>query len=191
MQVDKDKVIALLGSGVAPGQVANAVGCDVSYISQLLAEPEFALKVAELRTADVLKYKEMDSNYDITEEKLLKKLNDLLPMMLKPDVVLRALAVVNNAKRRANSAMNNNVESGQVVKLQMPISIVNNYKINMVGGMVEVGGRDLTSMPSDVLMKSLESKNGGNSNEKEIQRLAAKSHASNLPAELVVNEKTV
>src|SRR4051812_247154 len=95
--IDKDKIIAMLGAGVRPGQVASAVGCDISYVSQLLNDEQVAQEIAELRTKDLLKYKSVDNKYDDIEAQLQKKLEDILPYVTKPDQVIRALQFVNSA----------------------------------------------------------------------------------------------
>lgn len=189
--IDKDKVISLLGSGVGPKQVADAVGCDISYISQLLGEDAVAQKVAEIRTAEVMKYKTMDEKYDELENKLLKKLEDLLPFFMKPDQVLRGLQFLNTAKRKS-TGLAGEVQAGEVVKLMLPAVTINSYKINMHGNMVEVGGRNLQAMASDLLMKTLESRNGAADDPaKKVPKLTAPSNGPNIPETNIISESSV
>jgi hypothetical protein len=189
MQVDKSKVVSLLGSGASVTQVAQAVGCDISYISQLLGDEVVAREVAELRTADILRYRTLDDKYDDIEEKLLTKLQDMLPYFTKPDQLIKALQMVNGAKRKSKGIAAE-VESGQIVKLQLPNVTINNYKITMQNNMVEVGGRSLVPMASADLMKTLESKNGV-INEKEAKRLLNAPVTENIPKSNIVNESAV
>ena len=49
MAVDKERVKMLLGHISDHTRVARIAGCDVSYISQLMADPEFAEGVALAR----------------------------------------------------------------------------------------------------------------------------------------------
>lgn len=192
--VPKEKVVSLLGSGVSIKQVAQAVGCDISYISQLLEDETIAAEVAELRTAGVVKYKELDNTYDEIEQTLQNRLKEVAPMIMKPDQIIRALQFVNGAKRKSNSAVETDIDAGQIVKLSLPQVTINNYKITMNGAMVEVGGRSLTPMPSADLMKTLESVKSDNGHEKKVPELSAKSpipNSTSVPERRIVNENTI
>jgi type I site-specific restriction endonuclease len=188
--IDKSKAISLLGSGVSPTQVASALGCEISYISQLLADEGIAQQVAELRTADVMKYKTMDDKYDELEKKFLEKLENIIPYIMKPDQILRSLQFLNSAKRKS-TGLAKEIEAGEVVKLTLPSVVINAYTINMNGNMVKVGERSLAAMPSDILMKTLESRNGAANDPEKIPKLAAKSDAPKLPEANVINENSV
>jgi hypothetical protein len=155
----KEKILQLLGSGLAPVVVANAVGCDASYVSQLLGQEEFALEVARLRCQGVEKDLNRDNKYDTLEDKLLEKLENVLPFMMKPREILEALKVVNTAKRRAH--VGQQTESGKTihVHLQLPPSALAHFSLNHNNEVIEVAGRVLTNMPAAILMKSLEAKN--------------------------------
>jgi hypothetical protein len=185
--INHDRVKQLLGSGLNPTVVSEAVGCSVSYISQLLAEENFAREVSELRTKDLIKYQEIDGKYDTLEEKLLKKLEDLMPFFTKPRDVIAALQMVNSAKRKSVGPGAKALESGAVVNLILPNVILNHYKVNIHGAMVEVGGRDLTPMPSRQLLKTLEERMGAH----ETPKLPAEITHENVPRENVINDQAV
>lgn len=165
MQVDKDKVISLLGSGLSATVVANSVGCEVSYISQLMADQDFATQVAELRTKDLVKHKSLDDRYDDMESKLIDKLADLIPLITRPRDVLNALSSINSAKRKAGNSATAALDAGTVVRLALPQTVINNYTVNINGNMVKVGERNLTPMPSSILMKTLEDQMRGKIND--------------------------
>lgn len=157
------KIRDLLGEGIPANMVASAVGVTPSYISQLLADPNFAMEVAELRTKDLVEDKETDDRYDRIEAALLEKLEDLIPFINKPRDVLDALMKINQAKRRnAIPAGTSQNVAGNVVTINLPSVIVNNFKINMAGGMVEVDGRSLQPLNSKELLKSLEDRRSQN-----------------------------
>jgi len=195
--VDVERIKQLLGNGVVPSMVAEVVGCDISYISQLFKDETFASEVANVRAKDLLKLKTIDEKYDNLEDELLEKLKDLLPFFTKPRDVLAALQMVNGAKRKATAAIGADMTSGQVVKLTLPNIIVNNYKINMVGGMVEVGGRDLTPLPSSILLKTLEDKRSESApNEQKIddskpKQLSGPTTLKNVPSERIISQESV
>lgn len=160
---NRDKILSMLGGGLDAGVVATAVGVTPGYISQLLAEPEFALAVAEKRTLELTQAKSIDEKWDEFEEALLAKLKDLIPFFSSPKHIMEALKIANSAKRK--TALNSNPTGGGAgntyVTISMPSVLVQAYKINMGGGLVEVAGRSLKPMPSDILMKTLKERNGG------------------------------
>src|SRR4051812_22331572 len=99
--ITEERALKLLGSGIGPEVVASACGVSASRISQLLAEPEFLGKVAELRFNNLQKHNETDATYDDIETKLLGHLKQVLPLIaMKPNELLRAISVINAAKRR-------------------------------------------------------------------------------------------
>jgi len=55
--VDVERIKQLLGNGVVPSMVAEVVGCDISYISQLFKDETFASEITNVRTKDLLKLK--------------------------------------------------------------------------------------------------------------------------------------
>lgn len=155
--VDKEKVKRLLGSGVKPDIVATSVGCHPAYIAQLMAQEDFALEVAQLRTKDLEVYKELDDRYNKYEKMLLDKLEELIPMMLRPKDVLAALRQMNEAKRKAmvaNAGQAN--QQAIIINLQLPNVVMEDYKVNLHGEIVEIGSRTMVAMPSQSLVKTLE-----------------------------------
>lgn len=185
--IDTDKVISLLGSGLKAEAVASAVGCTPAYISQLLGDETIASKVAELRTVDVFKHKKLDDKYDDLEAKLLARLENIIEHFHRPRDILAALQMVNNAKRKSPGNINPATEAGTVVTLVMPNIIMNNYKVNVHGSMVEVGGRSLAPLNSSVLMKTLEERIGSN----EKQKLLGATPAKDIPNERIVSSSSV
>ena len=70
----RDKILKLLGQGLTPQLVATAVGCEPSYVSQLLSEEAFALEVAQARCANLEEATDRDKKYDKLEDAFLQKL---------------------------------------------------------------------------------------------------------------------
>ena len=100
----ESRALSLLGQGLGAEIVASAVGVTVSRISQLLSDPEFSAQVAHLRYENLAKHNQRDNKYDVMEDDLLDKMKDLIPMMYKPFEVLKAIQIINQAKRRGASA---------------------------------------------------------------------------------------
>jgi hypothetical protein len=191
MAINLDKVKKLLGTGLSQDVVASTVGCNPSYISQLLKDENFAKEVAELRVIELVKNKEIDDKYDGLEQKLLEKLENILQFMTKPREILQALQIVNNAKRKAQtSAIGHLGEGKTVVNLALPNIILNYYKVNIHGTLVEVGGRDLTPLNSKELLKTLEERKGANEKQPAlVGEVIAES--KKLPSTKLLNENSV
>lgn len=158
----KDKILKLLGSGLAPSVVSSAVGCDPSYVSRLLADQDFALEVAKLRCAEVEKGILTDEKYDLLENKLLEKLENVLTFMVRPRDILEAIRVINAAKRRATPGLVAESGPSKIINLTIPIAVVAKFQLNGTGEVVEIEGRTLTNLPAATLMKSLETKKAEN-----------------------------
>jgi hypothetical protein len=116
----EDRALTLLGQGLGAEVVASAIGVSQSRISQLLSDPEFSARVAELRFSALSKHNERDNAYDDMEEQLQRKMKDLIPFMMKPLEVLRAISVINAAKRRGISSPEQIHGQQNVVQLVMP-----------------------------------------------------------------------
>jgi hypothetical protein len=147
------RALALLGQGLGPEIVASAVGVSVSRISQLLSDPNFASQVADLRFQNLAKHNERDNRYDRMEEILQEKLEDLIPYMMKPFEVLKAIQIINAAKRRGSSAPEAILGKVDVVQLVMPTQIFNeftnqNIQVNINNQVVRAGDQDLVTVQS-------------------------------------------
>ena len=149
------KALALLGQGVNPEMVASAVGVTVSRISQLLSDPEFSAQVAELRFKNLSAHADRDRKYDSLEDALIAKLEDLLPFMMKPLEVLRAIQTINGAKRRSAPAPEPSIQQSTVIQLLMPTQITQIFSaqqkeltINSANQVVKAGDQSLVTVQS-------------------------------------------
>lgn len=154
----KERILNLLGSGLDSAVVASAVGVTPGYVSQLLADQDFASKVIERRTIELTRAKGLDDSWDEIEERLLDKIKDLIPFLTKPRDLIQLLVYANNAKRKTTLTAGAGAggQEGNTVTVNLPQIVINQYKITMAGGMTEVAGRTLDIMKSSDLMKSLE-----------------------------------
>ena len=148
----EDRALHLLGSGIAPETVAAACGVSVSRISQLLSDPEFTSKVAELRFQALDKHNQTDAKYDALEDKLLDSLKDCLPLIqMEPLKLLKAIQVINAAKRRGISSPDQITQQSQVVQLIMPNVLVQKFTTNINNQVIQAGDQTLQTIPSSVL----------------------------------------
>jgi len=166
----EDRALTLLGQGLGPEIVASAVGVSVSRISQLLSDESFAAKVAELRFENLSAHSERDNKYDEIEAKLQSKFEDLIPFMIKPHEVLKAIQVINAAKRRGSSAPEQITNQQTVVQLVMPTQIFANFtgssnsstparpmiETNLNNQVIRAGDTELVTIQSANMMKLLE-----------------------------------
>lgn len=141
------KGLELLGSGISPVVVATTLGITESLVSQWLSQKEFAEQVVARRFSAMQKHSTRDAKWDDLEDKLLAKLEDVIPWMTKPFEIIRALQMVNSAKRRGPSAPENTHIANTVVNLQIPISIVQRFTKNADNQVIEVEGSAVQETP--------------------------------------------
>ena len=144
----KDKIKALLGQGHSPELVATIIGCDPSYISQLLENETFRNEVSELRVQSLQAATERDKKWDSLEEKLLNKLHDAVDFVIKPREILAILSVANAAKRRGTTATESITINNQVVNLLMPTKLTTIFTVNQNNQVIGVGDKSMLTMPS-------------------------------------------
>ena len=144
----KDKITALLGQGHSPELVATIIGCDPSYISQLLENETFRNEVSELRVQSLQAASERDKKWDTLEDKLLDKLHTVVDFVIKPREILALLAAANNAKRRGATAQESITINNQVVNLLMPTKLTTIFTVNQNNQVIGVGDKSMLTMPS-------------------------------------------
>lgn len=155
MSVDKERAKKLLGSGVQAELVAATLGCEASYISQLLSDDQFREQVISLRVQALSAATERDNEIDSLEDVLLGKLKDSIDYILKPREILAAFNVINNAKRRGAGVGQNTVQNNVVVNLTLPTIVQQRFVTNTNGEVIEVDGRTTVTMPPAQLLKNL------------------------------------
>lgn len=167
MAVNKERVKELLGTGLGPEVVASAVGCDISYISQLLADEHFASEVSTLRTAALTQHTRRDATINGIEDKLLAQLDEMVTerAFYKPRDVLSAMAIVNRAVRRGAPPAQTGTTINNVINLSLPANVVRKFTTNRNSEVVEVEGQTLVTMPAHQLLKQLASKGGDNADQ--------------------------
>jgi len=143
-----ERALKLLGDGLPPHTVAASIGVTEAYISQLLSQEEFSAAVAERRYESLAAHNERDSKYDQMEDDLLKRMQDCIPLMHRPMELLKAIQVINMAKRRGQSTPESLIEKQSVVQLTIPIQIINQFKVNAQGQVLTVGEQSLLTIQS-------------------------------------------
>lgn len=164
MAINIDQVKKLLGSGLQAETVASAVGCEPSYISQLLGNEIFAQEVSELRAQSLMANTARDNTIGAIETKLLDNLSQLIDerAFFKPRDVLYAASVVNRMVRRGASAPTSIHMQQTVVTLNLPAAAASRFITSPKGEVLEVDGQTLVTMPARTLLSTLtKSREGG------------------------------
>ena len=153
----EEKALALLGSVVQAEHVAAALGVTPSRISQLLSDEVFALKVATMRYENLRKHNERDGAIDGIEDQLIAKLKASMPLMIKPDTIIRAFNVVNAAKRRGSSSPEQTVNQQNIINLTLPTQIIQQFVKNTDNQVIKAGEQELITMSSNTLLNNAKS----------------------------------
>lgn len=154
----EDRALALLGTGISTEKVASALGISASRISQLMSDETFAAQVVALRYDNLQKFNIRDGNYDDLEDLVLKKLKDAIPLMFKPDTILKALQTLNSAKRRGQSAPESITDQQTIVTIVLPKQITQKFTTNIDNQVINAGGQNLQTMQSGSLLALAEKK---------------------------------
>jgi hypothetical protein len=168
----KDQIIEMLGRGIPATQVAAAVGCDDSYISQLLASEEVSQQVSEAKAKNFSAFIAHDNDINAAEEAALKKVVGLVPFITKPSEAVRVFSVLNAAKRRTADAASNSQAVAQTVSLELPAAARVRFTLTQDKQVIEIEGRSMATLPAKSLAARLE------------QRNAARLLTSEIPASL-------
>ena len=155
----ESRALTLLGQGVPPTAVANALGVDPSRISQLLADEGFATQVIEKKFESLSKHNERDDRIDGLEDKLIKSLEHSLPFMTKPMELLRAFQVINLAKRKGQVVSENLTNKQTIIQLNIPQIILQKFSSNVHNQVVQVGDQSLVTLPSNQMLKQVGQQN--------------------------------
>lgn len=171
----RDRIIEMLGKGIPATQVASAVGCEDSYISQLLSEENILEQVTQLKAEHFSKYVRQDQLVDDAEALALEKMTNLLQYVTKPTEAARVFAVLNAAKRRTVDTINSAVPLAATVMLDLPEAARVRFTITQDKQVIEIEGRSMTTMPASSIAARLE------------QRTAARLLTTDVPTTLPLN----
>jgi hypothetical protein len=81
-------------------------------------------------------------------------MDELLPLMMRPMEVLKAISVINAAKRRGQSAPEAIHQQQNIVQLIMPVQVIQYYQVDIKNTVIKTGEQDLLTMnPKHLLAK--------------------------------------
>lgn len=145
------KILGFLGSGVSAEKVAAAVGCDPSYISQLLADEEFALAVSDKRLLSLGEATARDDRLNRIEDTIISRTEELIksPIAFKsPMDAVRALTMVNGLKRRGSEGAMQTTQHSVVVQLVLPQITAQKFTVDVNNQVIKTGEQSLVTIPS-------------------------------------------
>ena len=160
----QDTILQLLSQpNITQADVAKVLNVTESYISQVVADPEFSAKLSTARIQNLKEETEHDNKLATTEAKALDKVNTMLDYVTKPTEAARIFQILNAAKRRgvteAEKALVVN-QQNTVVMLQLPEVIKQKFITNQQNEVVQIGDRPMVTMDSQLLLaKAKENEN--------------------------------
>lgn len=170
------QMLELLGAGVPAVQVASACGVSESYVSQCLADEEFSKRVTLKKSERAGQYIKHDNNIDSLEDKVLQKLERLLPLVTKPMDAARIFQTLNNAKRKSDPTSGQASSPNVIVSVELPEAAAVHFKMTAQNQVIEVEGRSMVPMPAGQVASMLR--------KKQTERLLE--HSAQKPAEKIV-----
>lgn len=156
--IDQTRVIKYLSQGISTKNIADALGCDESYISQLKADEDIQQKVAELQASYAVQDATFDETLNRAEEKALQRIESTLPFA-NAGQALAAFRILNSARRRKDGPVQPDVHVTNVT-LQLPATAAPRYIMNDRSEIVEVEGKTMVAANPHQLPALLEMKTG-------------------------------
>jgi len=153
VMIDKSRALTLLGSGLGPTEVGTTLGCDPSYVSQLLMDDGFRTQVLALRIENLQAATQRDRKIDKLEDEVLEKLADNIRWMTKTNDIIRAFAIINAAKRRGAVTGGDLTVNQTIVAISLPPAARREFITNQQGEVVQVGDKTTLTMPLQNLLR--------------------------------------
>jgi len=153
--IDQERAITLLGAGMGPTDVGTALGCDPSFISQLLMDDAVRAKVLALRIQNLQAQTQRDRQIDGIEDDLIVKLKENVQWITKPRDILAAFQILNSAKRRGAITAGAINITQNVVSINMPPAARQHFfpTLNAHGEVVQVGDQVTVTKGLQQLMR--------------------------------------
>lgn len=152
----EERIIQLAGSGVPQAIIADTVGCDPSYVSQLLSQEGIQEKVAALRLAKAAGMIKHDETIEEGEKTALNKILTLLPMQTDLMKVTKVFQVLNSARKSSDHGVVGPSQTPTtVVSLNLPAAAQLHFRLTSDHQVIEIEGRSMVPMQSHQVARSL------------------------------------
>lgn len=145
----EDRIVELLGAGLAQSVVAESVGVDASYVSQLVAREDIAARVATLRAQKAAEFVEHDTNIHTLEKLALERIGKMLPLTSDVMKLTKVFQVLNGARRSMDHGIaQQQATPATVVNITLPPAAQLHFKLTPDRQVIEIEGRSMVPMPS-------------------------------------------
>lgn len=149
-----ERIKTMMSSGLEPAVIARAVGCEASYITQLMEDAGFREEVQAARIVNLTDATERDKRLTKLEDLAINRLEATIPMVMKPMEAAKILQIVNNTKRRGAELQGGNTSAGApVVTVMLPEAARVSFTFNSSNQVVDVEGRSMAPLPNNRLMQ--------------------------------------
>jgi hypothetical protein len=119
-QATKENIIAYLGKGYKPADVAKVFNVSQGYISQVISDPDVKSEILALQAQASARAMKIDETYLAIEEKAVDKIADRIDQgFYKPMELLAVAAMANKASRKFGPA-----QADQASGVNQTISII-------------------------------------------------------------------
>lgn len=177
----EEKIIDLAAAGVPNAIIANTVGCDPSYVTQVLGTERAQERVGLARAEKAAQGIEHDAEIETAEKTALEKVLHLLPHQTDLMKVTRVFQVLNAAKRSNDHGMvSAGQQPGSIVTLNLPAVAQVHFKLTTDQQVIEVEGRSMVPMQSQNVAKRL----------KELQTTRLLASSIEMPNQAVIGNRT-
>lgn len=171
-KVDKEKAKNLLSGGVEYSLAAKILGCDVSYLSHLMQDAEFAAEVTARQVAVAGDQVQITQKITKLQLKALEKMEMLLPYESDLGEIRNCFKVLNAATLRTPDVDPDAGKDQQVVALRLPTVVNLNFKVDINNEVIQAGDQVLVTMPSQQVLKMAVEK--GHADGHALERLAGR-----------------
>lgn len=155
----KERIIELLGEGVPPSVVAQSVGCDPSYVSQICEQEDVIARIQDLRAQRAAEMVGKDRDINDIEQLALNRIKTLLPMQTDLMKITKVFATMNGARKSTDIGL---AQAGNqpstVVSLSLPAAAEVFLRLTTDNQVVEIAGRSMVPLPSAQVASKLREK---------------------------------
>ncbi len=128
-------------------------------------DEHFSSAVADRRFEKLKKYDEIDKNYDELELEAQRKLKKALPLIsiTSPDKLLKAIQVLNGAKRRGHDVdPSQTINHHTIVNLTLPTAVLSKFTAApQTNEVVEIDGKPLITVSPSRIVNNHASRSAG------------------------------
>jgi hypothetical protein len=149
-----DQIRTMLGDGLEPIAISRALGCEPSYISQLMEDENFKAAVQQQRVINLTDATGRDRKLSKLEDLAIERLEATIGFITRPMEAARILSIVNGTKRRGAELNGAQAQgSAPTVILNLPEAARVSFTFNTSSQIVDVEGRSMAPLPNSKLIE--------------------------------------